>query len=52
MEMIHLVISFLGGAGTAANFGGNVWPWEVQKTINLSFLACAMYVGLRVCFVI
>ena len=42
MEMIYLVISFQGGTGMAVNFGGNVCPWEVQKTINLSFLACAI----------
>ena len=52
MEMIYLVISFLGGTGMAAYFGGKVWPWEVQKTIHLSFLACAMYVGLGVCFAV
>ena len=52
MDIIYLVISFLGGAGMAAYFGGKDCPWEVQKTINLSFLACAMYVGLGVCFVI
>ena len=45
MEMIYLIISFLGGAGMAAYFGGKVWPWEVQKTIHLSFSACFMYVG-------
>ena len=42
MEMIYLVISFLGGAGMVANFGGKVWPWKLQKTIHLSFLACAI----------
>jgi hypothetical protein len=52
MEMIYLVISFLGRAGMAAYFGGKVWPWELHKTIYLSFLACAMYVGLDVCFVV
>ena len=25
----------------AASSGGKVWPWEVQKTIHLSFLAGA-----------
>ena len=40
MEMIYLVISFLGKAGMAAYFGGKVCPREVQKTIHLSFLAC------------
>ena len=42
MKMIHLVISFLGGAGMAANFGVKVWPWEIQKKIQLSFLDCAI----------
>jgi hypothetical protein len=40
MEMIHLVINFMGGIGMEANFGGKFYPWEVQKTIHLSFLAC------------
>ena len=52
MEMIYLVISFLGGAGMATYFEGKACPWEVQKTIHLSVLACAMYVGLGVCFVV
>ena len=43
--------SFLGGAGMAAYFGGKVCPWEVQiQYICLFCLACAMYVGLGVCF--
>ena len=42
MEMIYLVISFLGRAGMAANFGGKIWLWEVQNKIYLSFLACAI----------
>ena len=52
MEMIYFVISFLGRAGMAAYYGGKDWPWEVQKTIHLSFLACAMYVGLDFFFVV
>ena len=43
MEMIYLVISYLGKAGMATYFRGKVCPWEVQKTIHLSFLACLKY---------
>ena len=35
----------------AVNFGGKVCPWEVQKTIHLSFFGLC-YVAMGVCFVV
>ena len=48
--MIYLVISFMGGTGVATSFGGKVCPWEVQKTIHLSFFACAIVCSSRCLF--